>query len=142
MTHPYVCRRAGELMVREIRWEVAITRRFGRAVARTLALYDFELWRHRLIRLMLVPAALLVAYWTAWFGDRTLVASDHTAVYVAFEQSFPLGRRMAAWRDDRVCSAVVAPPSKRSAVAHRDRRRWRLSLCTGCSVRPGAWHLR
>jgi hypothetical protein len=90
MTHPYVCRRAGELVVREIRWEVAITRRFGRMVARTLALHDFARWRHRLIRLMLVPAALMVAYWTAWFGDRTLVASDHTAVYVAFEQSFPL----------------------------------------------------
>jgi hypothetical protein len=90
MSYPYVCRRAGELVVREIRWEAAVARRVGQAASRTLALDDFERWRHRLIRMMFVPVALLVAYWIAWFGDRGLVASDHTAAYVAFEQSFPL----------------------------------------------------
>jgi hypothetical protein len=90
MTHPYVCRRAGELVVREARWEVSIARRCSRVVVSVLALQDFELWRTRLIRFMFVPIALLMAYWIAWYADRPLIASDHSAVYVAFEQSFPL----------------------------------------------------
>lgn len=90
MTHPYVCRRAGELVVREIRLEASLAIRFHRAASQKLALHDFELWRHRLVRLMFVAGVLLVAYWIAWFGDRALVASDHTATYVAFEQAFPL----------------------------------------------------
>lgn len=90
MTYPYVCRRAVELAAREVRWEASIARRVRGAVSRGLALHNFELWRHRLIRLMCLPIALDLAYWGAWFADRTLVASEHTAVYVAFEQSFPL----------------------------------------------------
>jgi hypothetical protein len=90
MTYPYVCRRAGELVVREARWEVSVARRCSRVVVSVLALHDFELWRIRLIRFMFVPIALLVAYWIAWYADRPLIASDHSVVYVAFEQSFPL----------------------------------------------------
>ena len=90
MTHPYVCRRASELVVREWRWELSLARRFRGAVERTLALDEFELWRSRLTRLMFIPAGLLLAYWIAWFTDRGLVASDHAAVYVGFEQAFPV----------------------------------------------------
>jgi hypothetical protein len=90
MTYPYVCRRAGELVVREAQWEVSVARRCSRGVVSVLALHDFELWRTRLIRFMFVPIALLVAYWIAWYADRPLIASDHSVVYVAFEQSFPL----------------------------------------------------
>ena len=89
MGYPYVCRRASELVVREWRWELSLARRCRGAVERTLALEDFELWRSRLMRLMFVPVTLLLAYWIAWFGHRDLVASDHTAVYVGFEQAFP-----------------------------------------------------
>ena len=42
------------------------------------------------MRWAIVLAALPVAYWVTWFVDRATVASDHTAQYVAFEQSFPL----------------------------------------------------
>jgi hypothetical protein len=51
---------------------------------------DFEAWRRGVARWAIVLAALLVAYWIAWFADRGIVASDHTADYIAFEQSFPL----------------------------------------------------
>jgi hypothetical protein len=89
MSYPYVCRRASELVVSELRWELSLARQFGGAVERVLALHDFELWRSRMMRFMFVPLSLLFAYWIAWFGDRSLVASDHTAAYVAFEQAFP-----------------------------------------------------
>ena len=51
---------------------------------------DFEVWRPRLIAMLTFTSVLLVAYWAAWFGDQGIVASDHTAEYIAFEQSFPL----------------------------------------------------
>lgn len=35
-------------------------------------------------------ATLLIAFWGAWFLDRDLVASEHTAEYIAFEQAFQL----------------------------------------------------
>jgi hypothetical protein len=85
MTTPLVCHRASELVVRELRWESSLARRFGAAVEHALALHDFELWRSRLTRFMFLPVGLLIAYWIAWFADRSLVASDHTAVYVGFE---------------------------------------------------------
>lgn len=51
---------------------------------------DFELQRRRGMALLIVTSVLLVAYWVLWFADRGIVASDHTAQYIAFEQSFPL----------------------------------------------------
>jgi hypothetical protein len=55
-----------------------------------LGLGHFEAWRPRVIVLLIFTAALLVAYWVAWSTDRSIVASSHTAQYIAFEQSFPL----------------------------------------------------
>lgn len=55
-----------------------------------LALGDFELWRPRVVRWLLVAAAILTLYWIAWFADRAVVASAHSAGYISFEQSFPL----------------------------------------------------
>jgi hypothetical protein len=57
---------------------------------RLLNLNDFEVWRPRVMALLIFTSVLLVAYWVAWFADRGIVASDHTAQYIAFEQSFPL----------------------------------------------------
>lgn len=51
---------------------------------------DFELWRKRVVVWLLVAAFLLVAYWLAWAFDRSAVASNDTAQYITFEQSFPL----------------------------------------------------
>jgi hypothetical protein len=55
-----------------------------------LALDDFEIWRPRMTVLLTLASTLLVTYWTLWFSDRSLIASDHTAEYINFEQSFPL----------------------------------------------------
>ncbi|MBW4078405.1 MAG: hypothetical protein HIU84_07855 [Acidobacteria bacterium] len=46
--------------------------------------------RRRLIVACLAVAALIVAYWTMWFAHRSLVASSSGALYVGFEQAFPL----------------------------------------------------
>lgn len=46
--------------------------------------------RRAVVGIMLVAAALIIAYWAVWFGvDRTLLASSHTAVYYGFENAFP-----------------------------------------------------
>jgi hypothetical protein len=55
-----------------------------------LGLGHFEAWRPRVIALLIFTSTLLVAYWIAWSTDRGIVASNHTAQYIAFEQSFPL----------------------------------------------------
>ena len=40
---------------------------------------------------MLVGAIVLdVVYWTLWFTDRDLIASEHTRAYYEFENAFPL----------------------------------------------------
>ena len=40
---------------------------------------------------MLVIAILLdIAYWSIWFTDRDLLASEHTQAYYDFENAFPL----------------------------------------------------
>ncbi len=46
--------------------------------------------RRRLIGACLAVATLIVAYWVAWFAHRSLVASSSSALYVGFEQAFPL----------------------------------------------------
>ncbi len=89
MNHAYVCRYPRTLVSRV----VAKPRSHGsdvRWVPRLLALDDFEVWRPRLTRLLILTSALLAAYWGLWFTDRGVVASDHTSGYVGFEQSFPL----------------------------------------------------
>jgi ferric-dicitrate binding protein FerR (iron transport regulator) len=58
--------------------------------SRLLGLGYFEAWRPRVIALLIFTSALLVAYWVAWWADRGIVASSHTAQYIGFEQSFPL----------------------------------------------------
>jgi hypothetical protein len=40
---------------------------------------------------LLVGAIVLdAAYWTAWFTDRDLIASEHRSAYYEFENAFPL----------------------------------------------------
>jgi hypothetical protein len=53
-------------------------------------LIDLDWWRPRVVAWLILTAALIVLYWVAWFADRSILASDHTAEYIAFEQSFPL----------------------------------------------------
>ncbi len=49
-----------------------------------------ELWHRVGIALLIFTATLLVAYWVLWFADRSIVAGEHTAQYIAFEQAVPL----------------------------------------------------
>jgi hypothetical protein len=42
------------------------------------------------IGVCVLVAVLLIAYWGAWVFDRGAVASGHSAIYVSFEQSFPI----------------------------------------------------
>lgn len=51
---------------------------------------DFEVTRLRAIAVLILASVLITGYWIAWVADRGIVASDHTAQYIAFEQSFPL----------------------------------------------------
>ena len=47
--------------------------------------------RRRLVAGLLVLAAVITtAYWVAWFGDRSLVASSTDRAYEEFENAFPL----------------------------------------------------
>src|SRR5580692_5972396 len=55
-----------------------------------LGLGHFEAWRRRVVVLLIFTSVLVVTYWVAWCADRGIVASSHTAQYIAFEQSFPL----------------------------------------------------
>lgn len=58
------------------------------------------------IRIMLVVAIVIdVAYWTTWFIDRTVLASDTTDAYYAFENAFPLAD---AWLGLTCVLALVA----------------------------------
>jgi hypothetical protein len=60
----------------------------------------------RLIRVMLaVATALDVAYWTIWFTDRSVLASEHRAAYYQFENAFPLAD---AWLGLACVLALVA----------------------------------
>jgi hypothetical protein len=45
----------------------------------------------RTVQAMLVVAIVLdVVYWALWFGERSAIASLHTAAYYDFENAFPL----------------------------------------------------
>lgn len=60
----------------------------------------------RLIRVMLAVAIVLdIAYWTIWFIDRSLLASEHRAAYYQFENAFPLAD---AWLGLTCLLALVA----------------------------------
>ena len=66
----------------------------------------FTAYVRRLVQLMLVVAIVLdVAYWTIWFTDRSLLASEHTAAYYQFENAFPLAD---AWLGSACVLALVS----------------------------------
>ena len=46
--------------------------------------------RRRVIGVLAAVIALDVAYWVAWYADRSMVASNHRAAYYEFENAFPL----------------------------------------------------
>ena len=46
--------------------------------------------RRRVIGILAIVIALDVAYWVAWYADRSLVASNTRPAYYEFENAFPL----------------------------------------------------
>lgn len=46
--------------------------------------------RRRVQIVLAVAACAVVAYWAAWFGHRSLVASETSGAYYQFENAFPL----------------------------------------------------
>ena len=46
--------------------------------------------RRRVTVVLLAGVVLMVAYWTAWYADRSLVASNSRHAYYEFENAFPL----------------------------------------------------
>ena len=46
--------------------------------------------RRRVVGILTVVIVLDVAYWVAWYADRSLVASNTRSAYYEFENAFPL----------------------------------------------------
>jgi hypothetical protein len=46
--------------------------------------------RRRVVTVLVIGVVLMVAYWTAWYADRSLVASNSRSAYYEFENAFPL----------------------------------------------------
>jgi hypothetical protein len=46
--------------------------------------------RRTVAAVLAIAAVLIVAYWVAWFADRSVVASEHSVPYAQFESAFPL----------------------------------------------------
>lgn len=61
--------------------------------------------RRRVIGILAVVIALDVAYWVAWYADRSLVASNTRPAYYEFENAFPLAD---AWLAICCLGALVA----------------------------------
>lgn len=55
-----------------------------------MAAHSLDRQRRRIAVLAFVVAGVIVAFWAAWYGHRSLVAADTTAEYIAFENAFPL----------------------------------------------------
>jgi hypothetical protein len=68
----------------------------------------------RRIHTLLVAAVVLdVGYWTAWYADRALVASNTRGAYYEFENAFPLADGWLAL----CCLAALITLRRRSPLA-------------------------
>jgi len=51
---------------------------------------SFDRSRRRVFACLIVAAVLLVGFWSAWWTDRSLIASRSTSSYYEFEDAFAL----------------------------------------------------
>jgi hypothetical protein len=51
-----------------------------------------------------------VAYWVLRFSDHGVVAGDHTAEYISFEQSFRVRTQFQQWECDRNSVSTAHSP--------------------------------
>src|SRR5581483_3244325 len=68
--------------------------------------------RRRVTTMLWVVVALDVAYWVAWYADRSLVASNTRAAYYEFENAFPAADAWLA-----LCAAAAAIALRRKSGA-------------------------
>jgi hypothetical protein len=50
---------------------------------------EFERSSKRWANICFLVTGIMIAFWAAWFGHRSLVASSNSDVYIGFENSFP-----------------------------------------------------
>jgi ferric-dicitrate binding protein FerR (iron transport regulator) len=74
---------------------------------------QFERWRPRVIVGLAVATGLIVAYWTLWWSERSLVASRATSSYYGFEESFQLAD---GWLLFAVIAAAVRLRRRRASA--------------------------
>ena len=69
--------------------------------------------RRRVIWVLAAVVVLDVAYWVAWYADRSLVASNTRPAYYEFENAFPLADAWLAL----CCLGALVGLRRRSATA-------------------------
>jgi hypothetical protein len=69
--------------------------------------------RRLVIRALVAGSVVMVAYWAAWYGHRSLVASDTTKSYYDFENAFPLAD---GWITVCLIAAAVALRRRRPSA--------------------------
>src|SRR5947199_10235288 len=67
-----------------------VSNRFGARPGATIGCVIEESVRRRVIVVLVAGVVLMLAYWTAWYADRSLVASNTRPAYYEFENAFPL----------------------------------------------------
>lgn len=69
--------------------------------------------RRRVMWTLAVVISLDIAYWVAWFADRSLVASNTRSAYYEFENAFPLADGWLAV----CCAGAIVALMRRSSLA-------------------------
>jgi predicted membrane protein len=69
--------------------------------------------RRRVIKVLAAVLVIDVAYWVAWYADRSLVASNTRSAYYEFENAFPLADGWLAL----CCVGALFALRRRSATA-------------------------
>jgi hypothetical protein len=67
----------------------------------------------RITRILGASVVVMIAFWTAWFGHRSLVASNTTRSYYDFENAFPLAD---AWLTVCLIAALWTVPRRHPAA--------------------------
>jgi len=69
--------------------------------------------RQRVIRVLAAVILIDVAYWVAWYADRSLVASNTRSAYYEFENAFPLADGWLAL----CCAGALLALRRRTPIA-------------------------
>ena len=67
----------------------------------------------RVLIVLLLSLAVMIAYWAFWFTARDVVASNDRAAYVEFEDAFPAAD---AWLTVCLAGAAITLPARRPSA--------------------------